>query len=613
MGSPGDGPAPSRPPARSTAGAAPGRDPADRADPRRRYRGPVAVLVDLEGVGVTMADRVLLSDLDVTVATGDRLGVVGINGTGKSTLLRVLAGRLAPDTGVVRRGRGVRTAYLGQIPELPAGTVGAAVGAGWEAAAALDRLDMAAQVGTDVAALSGGQAKRVALARVVADPGELLVLDEPTNHLDLGAVAWLEEWLAGYPGGLVLVSHDRYLLDRLTTRMLELDRGTAYVHEGGYGSYLEARARREEEAAGAEATRRNLARTELAWLRRGAKARSRKPQARVDAARALIAGRPAEAARPGDLRLDVAMARLGDKVVECTDVSVAYGTGTPVLRHVDLLLGPGDRIGVVGANGSGKSTLLDVLAGRRAPTAGTVDTGPTVVVGYYDQHGADLDPGARVAEVVAGPHRTPGSLGDVALMNRFWFTGDLPHTRVADLSGGERRRLQLLSVLAGRPNVLLLDEPTNDLDLDTLRVLEDFLDGWPGTLVVVSHDRAFLDRTVESVLAVGPDGVAPVAGGLDAWLAGLRAPPGRSAPRPAGPAPTAAPRPAGGTPVGRLLREADKEVTRLGRRRDRLHESLVATTDHLELTRLGAELAAVQDELDAAEERWLALAEQAEG
>ena len=244
-----------------------------------------------------------------------------------------------------------------------------------------------------------------------------------------------------------------------------------------------------------------------------------------------------------------------------------------------------------------------------------MDVGPTVVVGYYDQHGADLDPGARVAEVVAGPHRTPGSLADVALMNRFWFTGNLPYTRVANLSGGERRRLQLLAVLADRPNVLLLDEPTNDLDLDTLRILEDFLDEWPGTLVAVSHDRAFLDRTVETVLSVGPDGVAPVPGGLEAWLAGLAAPVGRgpTRERTAVEAAPAAPAAAAGPPVGRLLRDADKEVVRLGRRRDRLHEALVDTTDHVELTRLGAELRAVQAELDAAEERWLDLAQQAEG
>src|SRR5665213_695697 len=557
-----------------------------------------------------MADRTLFGDLSVTIHSGDRLGVVGINGTGKSTLLRVLAGRLDPDSGAVRQGRGVRTAFLDQAPSLPPGTVREAVGSGWEAAAALDRLGMGAHVDRDVSELSGGQAKRVALARVLAAPSELLVLDEPTNHLDLAAVAWLEDWLAAYPGGLVIVSHDRYLLDRVTTRMLELDRGATFLHEGGYGSYLEAKAEREEQAASAEASRRNLARTELAWLRRGAKARSRKPQARVTAARALIARRAAEAARPGDLELEVAMNRLGDKVIECRGVGVTYGSGPPVLADVDLIVGPGDRIGVVGANGTGKSTLLDVLAGELAATTGSVEVGPTVVVGYYDQHGTELDPGARVQEVVAGPLRTPGSLSDIALMKRFWFTGTLPFTRVGSLSGGERRRLQLLAVLARQPKVLLLDEPTNDLDLDTLRILEDFLDDWPGTLIVVSHDRAFLDRTIETVLAVGPGGVAPVPGGLDAWMAGLSAP----TERPPAPAPKEEPPTArsDAPPVGRLLRDTEKQMAKLSRQRDKVHDALVATTDHVELTRLGAELRAVQDELDAAEERWLALAEEAD-
>jgi ATP-binding cassette subfamily F protein uup len=578
----------------------------------------VSVLVDLQRVSVTMADRTLFADLSVTVSTGDRLGVVGINGTGKSTLLKVLAGQIEPDAGSVRRGRGVRTVFLGQTPELPEGTVAAAVGDGWEVAAALDRLGMSPFIDAQVSTLSGGQAKRVALARALAEPSELLILDEPTNHLDLAAVAWLEEWLVSYPGGLILVSHDRYLLDRLTSRMLELDRGANHVHEGGYATYLEARAVREERAAASEATRRNLARSELAWLRRGAKARSRKPQARVTAAKALIAGRAAEAARPEDLELAMGMTRLGDKVIECIGAGFAYDTGPPVVAPTDLLIGPGDRLGVVGANGSGKTTFLDLLAGVHQPTTGTVEVGPTVVVGYYDQHGAELDPQATVQEVVAGPHRTPGSLGDTALMQRFWFTGALPFTRVANLSGGERRRLQLLAVLATTPNVLLLDEPTNDLDIDTLRILEDFLDDWPGTLVVVSHDRAFLDRTIEAVVAVGPSGVTPVPGGVEGWLAGLTASPERSTPviveiaaRPASSAP-AARRPAGGPSVGRLLRDADKELAKLGRQRNKMHEALVATTDHVELTRLGAELRAVQEEIERTEERWLALAEEAE-
>jgi ATP-binding cassette subfamily F protein uup len=579
----------------------------------------VSVLVDLQDVSVTMADRTLFGGLSVTISTGDRLGVVGINGTGKSTLLRVLAGRLEPDAGAVRTGRGVRVGFLDQAPRLPAGTVGAAVGPGWEAAAALDRLEMAPYVDRDVSELSGGQAKRVALARVLTHPSDLLVLDEPTNHLDLGAVTWLEDWLAAYTGGLVIVSHDRYLLDRVTTRMLELDRGASFVHEGGYASYLEARAVREEQAASAEATRKNLARSELAWLRRGAKARSRKPRARITAARALIDGRPADAARAGDLELGGVMARLGDKVIECTGVGVTYDGGAPVLSGVDFVLGPGDRIGLVGANGTGKSSLLDVLAGARAPSAGVVEVGPTVVVGYYDQHGTELDTGATVQEVVAGPLRTPGSLADVALMKRFWFTGNLPYTRVGNLSGGERRRLQLLAVLARQPNVLLLDEPTNDLDIDTLRILEDFLDDWPGTLVVVSHDRAFLDRTIETVVAVGADGVTPVPGGLAGWMAGLRAPAARRPTRRAdGSGPVASPSATsaatsaapGGPPLGRQLRDTEKLMARLARQRDSLHDTLVSTAGHVELTRLGTELRTVQDELDAAEERWLQLAEE---
>ena len=579
----------------------------------------MAVLVDLEQVGVRLVHRVLFGGLNLTVTDGDRLGVVGTNGTGKSTLLRLIAGADPPTEGAVRTGRGTRIGFLEQVPHLPAGTVGEAVGDGWEAEAALDRLGMAASAGADVSTLSGGQAKRVALARVLARPAELLVLDEPTNHLDLAAVDWLERRLLAFRGGLVLVSHDRHLLDRLTTRMLELDRGRGYVHEGGYGSYLEARAEREEQAVSAEASRRNLARRELAWLRRGAQARSRKPQARVDAAVRLIATRPEAPERDGDLELGVVTPRLGDKVVELSGVTFRYRPeGPDVLSEASLGLDRRERLGIVGANGTGKSTLLDLLAGRRAQTAGTVETGPTVVVGYYDQQGVELDPGARVQELVAGPHRTPGTLADVELMKRFWFTGELPFARVGTLSGGERRRLQLLLVIAGRPNVLLLDEPTNDLDLDTLRILEEFLADWPGALVVVSHDRTFLDRTTERLVAVGEDGsVAGVAGGVAGWLARLEEP--QAAPGPSAPAPAATPRTtkartdgAGGVPVQRRLRQAEKEMAALQRRRDQLAADLDGAGDHLEMARVGAALAEAQRGLEAAEEAWLTLAEEAE-
>jgi ATP-binding cassette subfamily F protein uup len=585
----------------------------------------VAVLADLQDVAVRRVDRVLFEGLSLTVSDGDRIGVVGINGTGKSTLLRLVAGVDRPDEGEVRFGRGARIGFLEQVPVLAPGTVRAAVGAGWEAEAALDRLGMGGDrvAELDIATLSGGQAKRVALARVLAHPAELLVLDEPTNHLDLGAVAWLEQRLLS--STLVLVTHDRHLLDRVTTRMLELDRGRAYMHEGGYGSYLAAKAEREEQAASAESTRRNLARRELAWLRRGAQARSRKPQARIDAAVELIEGGPIAADRSAEFEVASDTPRLGDQVIECRGVSFSYGggAGPPVLSGVDLVLSRRDRLGIVGANGTGKSTLLDLLAGRRAPTAGRVEVGPTVVVGYYDQHGTVLDLTARVQDLVAGPHGRPGSLADVALMKRFLFTGELPFARVGSLSGGERRRLQLLLVIAGRPNVLFLDEPTNDLDLDTLRVLEDFLDTWPGALVVVSHDRTFLEMTTDRLVAVGPDGsVAAVPGGVAGWVSRLDLGDGNRrrsgalpTARPAGPSDSAAStrRPSNASPVGRQLRQAEKELTRLQRQRDKITEALTATTDYVELTRLGRELTAAQDALREAEEVWLALAEHAEG
>ncbi len=441
----------------------------------------MALLVDLDRVSVRTADRSLFEDLSLTVSSGDRIGVVGINGTGKSTLLGVMAGTVTPEAGDVRRGRGATVGYLDQDPVFPPGSVQDTVGSDWQSQAVLERLGMGADLATDVSVLSGGQAKRVALARVLAHPSDLLILDEPTNYLDLAAVTWLEQYLASFRGGLVLVSHDRHLLDRVTTRMLELDRGSSFLHEGGYASYLSARVERADRAATADAIRRNLARRELAWLRRGAPARTRKPQARIDAATRIITERPEAPARSSELALRLGTPRLGGLVIECTGLGYRYDADAePLFSGIDLLIGPDERLGVVGANGCGKSTFLDILALRRKPSAGRLNIGSTVVTGYYDQRGADLDPTARVQDVVAGPKRAPGTAEDIALMERFWFTGELPFAPVGTLSGGERRRLQLLLALAGRPNVLLLDEPTNDLDLDTLRILEEFFDDWPG-------------------------------------------------------------------------------------------------------------------------------------
>ena len=569
----------------------------------------MGILVDLQRVGVREPDRELFHDLSMTVSAGDRVGVVGINGTGKSTLLRVIAGLLEPDEGVVHRARDARIGFLDQHPRLGRGGVRQVLGEGWEVAAVLDRLGASALLDREVDSLSGGQAKRVALAATLTSTTELLILDEPTNHLDLAGVMWLEQWLRDYRGGLVIVSHDRHLLDHVTTRMLELDRGVGYSHDGGYGSYLEQVVLREEHARSHETTRQNLARRELAWLRRGAKARSRKPGARVEAAKRLLAERAPGAARPDDLKIEATAPRLGDSVYELIDISVGYENGPAILSDLSLLVGPGDRIGVLGSNGSGKSTFLNLLAGSQRPTSGSISVGPTVVIGYYDQHGVALNPDDRVQDVVAGPARTPGSIEDLALMRKFWFTGNLPMTKVGQLSGGERRRLQLLAVLATNPNVLLLDEPTNDLDLDTLRALEDFLDEWPGTVIVASHDRVFLERTIEVAYAIKPDGrLELIPGGVEGWVASQIET--AATKRPPFDRPRAErTRQLSDAGRGRRLRDLERGMERLGGQRLRLNEKLVATSDHRELTRLGEELAVVLRELGQVEEEWLMISE----
>jgi len=548
------------------------------------------ILVDLERVTASRPGRELFTDLSLTVASGDRLGVVGLNGWGKSTLLRIVAGEREPESGTVRRGRDVRIGFLGQEPVLPSGRVRDAVPEGWQGEATLDRLGMGGLLDADVTTLSGGQAKRVALAHVLTEPSDLLVLDEPTNHLDVEAIVWLEEWLASYRGGLLLVTHDRHVLDRVTTRVVEIDRGRSYVHEGGYASWLEARFEREERAASAEQVRRNLARKELAWLRRGAPARTSKPKARIDAATKLVEGRPEAAARSGDLDLArFGSARLGDVVIEADDVSFAWPGQPPLFEHVELLLDPRERLGIVGPNGSGKTTLLEVLAKRLEPSTGTVRHGRTVQLAYHDQHAAELDPATRVRDAVADGQ--PPGPEHASLLERFWFDADAQRAPIGTLSGGERRRLQLLLVLARKPNVLLLDEPTNDLDLDTLRALEDFLDDWPGALVVVSHDRTFLDRTVDrrvdlTPTAPGSSSPSPSPGRTKRQRADK---PGRSP-----------------STLRRLLGQAEREMERLAARRDELVGELTGA-DHQRAAVLGAELATIDTALAEAEERWLDL------
>ena len=590
------------------------------------------ILVDLVRVGASRPGKPLFADLSLTINTGDRLGIVGINGCGKSTLMRVMSGVDLPESGTVRMGSGVRVAVLDQEPRLTGGTVHEAAGAGWESDAVLDRLGMGAHLDTPVDRLSGGQAKRVALARALTAESDLLILDEPTNHLDIDAIAWLEERLAAYSGGLVMVTHDRHVLDRVTNRVLELDRGQAFLHDGGYDVYLEGKADRAEADAKAESVRKNLARTELAWLRRGAPARTSKPKARIATATALVEGKARAEARTGDLPLHFGTPRLGDQVVELHGIGHRYADDRPWLfRDVELLLDPRERLGIVGPNGTGKSTLLEIIAGRLEPAAGTIKLGQTATVGYFDQRGRDLDPTARVRDVVAGPHRTPDHT-DKALMEAFWFDGDAQYAPVGLLSGGERRRLQLLVTLAEKPNVLLLDEPTNDLDLDTLRALEEFLDEWPGALLVVSHDRAFLERTVADVIVLDGTGFAGrKPGGYAAYETERRAAPRRrgsvadatprpdSAPKPSRPV---APSAGAADPDAKVrspstlrhrFRAVEREQATLQARHDELNAELVASSaDHVRLAELAVELQSVDAELSSIEEEWLELAAEAE-
>ncbi len=559
--------------------------------------------------------RPLFSDVSVTVASGDRLGVVGINGTGKSTLLSVIAGTREPESGAVRRGRGVTVAAVDQVTTLPPGVVRDAVGGGWRGEAALHRLGLADVIDRPVDQLSGGQEKRVSLARALVADADLLVLDEPTNHLDVDAIEWLEHELEQFRGGLVIVTHDRYVLDRVSTRILELDRGASYVHEGGYDGYLEGRAAREEQAAVHEATRQNLARRELAWLRRGAKARTRKSRARIERATELINTRAQAAARDGDLDLDSlhqGTPRLGDQVIELHDVTVGFDADAPLVRGLDLLLDRRERLGIVGANGSGKSTLLDVIAGHREPLAGRRVAGPTVRIGLNDQQGRELDPTMRVRQAVAGDGAEP-DWWDVQLLERFWFDGDAQKSPIELLSGGERRRLQLVLTLAAKPNVLLLDEPTNDLDLDTLRALEDFLDDWPGAVVVISHDRTFLDRTVDDVLVIDDQQARRWPGGYAGWLADREGTSNiRTLDTSGGAKPAGEPRERtershrSRSTVRHELKTAEKDMNRLEKRVASLRDELVeAGTDHEVLARVGSALADEEAALAEAEERWL--------
>src|SRR5579859_4846846 len=594
-------------------------------------------LISLEKAAKAYAHRRLLDGVSLGVSAGDRIGVVGRNGAGKSTLLALLAGTAEPDEGRVARTAGLRLGYLPQADQLT-GTVGQIVfGAGWRAAGSAPSsapweadpraraivAELLPGIGLDATAapLSGGEQRRVALAALLVTERDVLLLDEPTNHLDIEAIDWLGRHLRESGSAVIVVSHDRWLLDTVCERTWEVDRGQVHPAEGGYSAYVLAQAERERGEEAAERRRRNLARKELAWLQRGARARTTKAKFRVEAANALISAEPP--ARDTVELTRLATARLGKTVIDLEDVSVRVRAGDdprPLLEHVTWELGPGDRVGVAGVNGSGKTSLLHLLAGTTGPglqASGSVVRGKTVRLAHLSQELAELDPDQRVREAVE-EIRLRIQVGDRELsagllLERLGFSAERQWTRIGDLSGGERRRVQMLRLLMAEPNVLLLDEPTNDLDIETLTEFEDLLDGWPGTLVLVSHDRYFLERVTEHVVALLGDGrLSFLAGGIDEYLDRIRTARAGSTGGPQ-PAPVAA-----GPPRSSAAQErtARKELQRLERQLDRLTvreaelTALLAANaaDYEKLTSLGAELRAVQAEKSGLEDRWLAVA-----
>jgi ATP-binding cassette subfamily F protein uup len=590
----------------------------------------MANLVNLEAVSKAHGTTGVLDAVSLGVADDERIGVVGRNGGGKSTLLRILAGDEAPDTGRVTHVGGLSVGRLAQHDRLtPGATVlHSVVGDGAEHEWAADGRvrgvlggllrGIAHDAVVDV--LSGGERRRVALAALLVDDPTLLLLDEPTNHLDLEAIDWLARHLAARRGALVVVTHDRWFLDAVCEATWEVADGAVHAYDGGYAAYVLARAERDRQAAAGEDRRRNLMRKELAWLRRGPPARTSKPKFRIDAANALIADEPP--VRDTVELMRFAASRLGKNVYDIEDVTLSLG-GRVLLDDVTWRLGPGDRVGLLGPNGAGKTTLLRLLVGDLQPTSGQVKVGTTVAPAYLSQQVGELDPSQRVLEAVEdiakrvsvgrGREQTAGQL-----LETLGFPSARQWTPVGDLSGGERRRVQLLRLLMAGPNVLLLDEPTNDLDVETLSQVEDLLDGWAGTVVVVSHDRWFLERVCDTVWALPGDGsLRHLPGGVEAYLALRRTiEAGSDGLAPAGVGAVGA----GESRTGerRDERATRKEISRIERRisridgdERRLHNELAAhATDHERVAALDGELRMLMSERDDLETLWLELSDQ---
>ena len=602
----------------------------------------MANLVNIESVGKAYGTRTLLDGVSLGLAEGDRVGVVGRNGGGKSTLLKLLAKTEQPDSGRVVHSGNTHLVVVGQHDELdPAASIRDQLLGGrpeheWAGQpqirdvltglfGGIDAPGFAQGLDTLVGPLSGGERRRIALAKALIEPDAsdlLILLDEPTNHLDVEGIAWLAGHLRQRRSALFVVTHDRWFLDEVCDWTWEVAGGRVHAYEGGYSAFILARAERARVAESDWDRKQNLLRKELAWLRRGAPARTSKPRFRIDAANALIATEPpvrdqAELAR-------FASARLGRTVYELEDVTYRVGEGErqrTLLERITWQLGPGERVGLVGVNGAGKTSLMRLLTGVVQPAGGRVVTGVTVKPAVLSQEITEIDPTLKVLKAVE-EIKTSIDLGKgremtaSQLLERFGFAGEKQWTPVGDLSGGERRRLQLLRLLMGEPNVLLLDEPTNDLDIDTLQALEDLLDGWPGSMLVVSHDRYFLERATDRIVALLGDGsLRMLPGGVDEYLkrrATVRAAETASAA-------TAAAVTANANPTASSAKDqraAQKELTRIERRLDRisslekdLHDKMAASaSDYEKVAELDGKLRELTDERERLEEEWLTLA-----
>ena len=588
------------------------------------------MLLSAEGIGKSYGDRTMLHDVNFYLERGDKVGVVGVNGTGKSTLLRILAGVEESDRGTVSLDPGVRLEYVPQNPELNMedtvlelvlrglGSDARAL-AEYEAKTILTRLGLS-QFERTVGQLSGGERRRAALAAALVRESDVLILDEPTNHLDGDMIVWLEDWLKRFNGGLVLVTHDRYFLERMVNHIAEVDGGSLYTYPGHYDTFLSRKAAREESAKASERKRQSILRREYQWVMQGPTARGTKSRERLERYEALKEQTGPVSSKK--LELSSISSRLGRKTIELSHVSKARN-GRAVISDFDFSLLRDDRVGIVGSNGSGKSTLLNLMAGTLEPDSGSISVGETVKIGYFSQENPPMDPQQRVIDYVRDIgeriETVDGVITAGQLLEQFLFPSNVQWSPIGKLSGGEKRRLFLLSVLAGAPNVLLLDEPTNDLDIETLTVLEDYLETFQGAVVAVSHDRYFLDKVARRLFAVEGDGVVtPCPGSYQDYL-DQRAQARRQSERPEKPKKEA--QPTAPKPKKRLSYKEQRELDGI---EDEIHaletrlaeneaQQSAQSSDYIALQQLTAEHEELETTLEAKMERWLYLLSIVEG